>query len=154
MQMSFVDIFCASRRRHTSCALVTGVQTCALPICPVVTARLQDLMQRGHNALYRPAPPRWRRALEFLLADFPRLVRVQRGCLWASATLFVVSTVAMYLAVRWRPELVHSLLDPRKLAQFESMCDTAAAGAKLGRDSRQDAHTSELLSLMRLSYAV
>src|SRR3546814_18316335 len=25
--------FCASRRRHTICALVTGVQTCALPIC-------------------------------------------------------------------------------------------------------------------------
>src|SRR3546814_4053139 len=24
--------FCSSRRRHTSCALVTGVQTCALPI--------------------------------------------------------------------------------------------------------------------------
>src|SRR3546814_1038420 len=24
--------FCPSRRRHTSCALVTGVQTCALPI--------------------------------------------------------------------------------------------------------------------------
>src|SRR3546814_5074612 len=23
----------SSRRRHTSCALVTGVQTCALPIC-------------------------------------------------------------------------------------------------------------------------
>src|SRR3546814_2665948 len=25
--------FCSSRRRHTRCALVTGVQTCALPIC-------------------------------------------------------------------------------------------------------------------------
>src|SRR3546814_5130554 len=25
----------SSRRRHTSCALVTGVQTCALPIWPV-----------------------------------------------------------------------------------------------------------------------
>src|SRR3546814_7869139 len=25
--------FLSSRRRHTSCALVTGVQTCALPIC-------------------------------------------------------------------------------------------------------------------------
>src|SRR3546814_10386078 len=24
--------FCSSRRRHTRCALVTGVQTCALPI--------------------------------------------------------------------------------------------------------------------------
>src|SRR3546814_4326600 len=25
-------IICSSRRRHTRCALVTGVQTCALPI--------------------------------------------------------------------------------------------------------------------------
>src|SRR3546814_12241138 len=29
-----VDFFFASRRRHTRCALVTGVQTCALPISP------------------------------------------------------------------------------------------------------------------------
>src|SRR3546814_9316225 len=29
-------LFClSSRRRHTRCALVTGVQTCALPIFPV-----------------------------------------------------------------------------------------------------------------------
>src|SRR3546814_5325449 len=27
-----VIFFCSSRRRHTICALVTGVQTCALPI--------------------------------------------------------------------------------------------------------------------------
>src|SRR3546814_2621519 len=30
--------FFSSRRRHTRCALVTGVQTCALPICPSATA--------------------------------------------------------------------------------------------------------------------
>src|SRR3546814_3312357 len=33
--MVVLDIFwfcCSSRRRHTRCALVTGVQTCALPI--------------------------------------------------------------------------------------------------------------------------
>src|SRR3546814_5506488 len=28
-----VHFFFSSRRRHTRCALVTGVQTCALPIC-------------------------------------------------------------------------------------------------------------------------
>src|SRR3546814_6361112 len=28
-----VGFFFSSRRRHTRCALVTGVQTCALPIC-------------------------------------------------------------------------------------------------------------------------
>src|SRR3546814_8125880 len=33
--MCCVNIFFfSSRRRHTRCALVTGVQTCALPICP------------------------------------------------------------------------------------------------------------------------
>src|SRR3546814_7466142 len=29
----FYVFFFSSRRRHTRCALVTGVQTCALPIC-------------------------------------------------------------------------------------------------------------------------
>src|SRR3546814_20085610 len=35
--MSF--FFCSSRIRHTRCALVTGVQTCALPICPAAHVR-------------------------------------------------------------------------------------------------------------------
>src|SRR3546814_8089370 len=33
VNLSFFFFF-SSRRRHTRCALVTGVQTCALPICP------------------------------------------------------------------------------------------------------------------------
>src|SRR3546814_1384973 len=41
--------FFSSRRRHTRCALVTGVQTCALPIClrlggVEVGARLGDVL--------------------------------------------------------------------------------------------------------------
>src|SRR3546814_9339561 len=32
MCMKGCRCFCSSRRRHTRCALVTGVQTCALPI--------------------------------------------------------------------------------------------------------------------------
>src|SRR3546814_4499901 len=31
-RVSFIRFFFSSRRRHTRCALVTGVQTCALPI--------------------------------------------------------------------------------------------------------------------------
>src|SRR3546814_18752782 len=41
--------FFSSRRRHTSCALVTGVQTCALPISSVPEAGLPAP---------RPAPAR------------------------------------------------------------------------------------------------
>src|SRR3546814_3150758 len=36
----FVLFVFSSRRRHTSCALVTGVQTCALPISPQVIAEI------------------------------------------------------------------------------------------------------------------
>src|SRR3546814_4701534 len=53
--------FFSSRRRHTRCALVTGVQTCALPICveadafvdtriATVAACLEDLARlRAHG---------------------------------------------------------------------------------------------------------
>src|SRR3546814_1549293 len=34
----FIVFFFSSRRRHTRCALVTGVQTCALPICRLTSA--------------------------------------------------------------------------------------------------------------------
>src|SRR3546814_8138116 len=41
----FMFFFFSSRRRHTRCALVTGVQTCALPICGAQRQRLTDIQQ-------------------------------------------------------------------------------------------------------------
>src|SRR3546814_1233945 len=38
--------FFSSRRRHTRCALVTGVQTCALPICGQIIEHAERLA--GH----------------------------------------------------------------------------------------------------------
>src|SRR3546814_9774851 len=44
----FVLFFlCASRRRHTRCALVTGVQTCALPILKRILMATVEMMQAG-----------------------------------------------------------------------------------------------------------
>src|SRR3546814_17637278 len=51
--------FFSSRRRHTRCALVTGVQTCALPICPAGECggrgrhRLADFGLAGQGNLAR-----------------------------------------------------------------------------------------------------
>src|SRR3546814_6238265 len=39
MYFLLMFFFVSSRRRHTRCALVTGVQTCALPICVQYTKR-------------------------------------------------------------------------------------------------------------------
>src|SRR3546814_11814012 len=41
--------FFSSRRRHTRCALVTGVQTCALPIYHAREARVGGNYRRGRD---------------------------------------------------------------------------------------------------------
>src|SRR3546814_1556286 len=40
--VTFISFFFSSRRRHTRCALVTGVQTCALPICPIMVLYVDE----------------------------------------------------------------------------------------------------------------
>src|SRR3546814_9585569 len=54
---TYLVFFFSSRRRHTRCALVTGVQTCALPISIRTSTRLahanyfpEDLMQIQFSA--------------------------------------------------------------------------------------------------------
>src|SRR3546814_4197492 len=53
---SYHFFFFSSRSRHTRCALVTGVQTCALPICTCFAAmgRSYHGIRRMHEAF---APP-------------------------------------------------------------------------------------------------
>src|SRR3546814_3339090 len=66
----YIAFFFSSRRRHTRCALVTGVQTCALPIfCSAVartsalaswpvtrTVGICALIARASEELIRPRP--------------------------------------------------------------------------------------------------
>src|SRR3546814_13265496 len=51
----FIFFFFSSRRRHTRCALVTGVQTCALPIFLVVSAH-HDAAHGGGRATVTASP--------------------------------------------------------------------------------------------------
>src|SRR3546814_2360348 len=48
----FLFFFFSSRRRHTRCALVTGVQTCALPISDPCSVLLHS--DAGSHGLYGP----------------------------------------------------------------------------------------------------
>src|SRR3546814_3068923 len=54
-------VFFSSRRRHTRCALVTGVQTCALPICCCSCWRWKRSTPRRSPV---PSPPAWCRSEE------------------------------------------------------------------------------------------
>src|SRR3546814_9023982 len=111
--------FFSSRRRHTSCALVTGVQTCALPIWPAHRAVLVAAADRT---------PRDRGAGAGLGG--------RRRC----AVLDAGAGLGQDPAARGRP-------GP------PGLCTAERPSVPAARD-RSEEHTSELQSLMRISYAV
>src|SRR3546814_10744097 len=111
--------FFSSRRRHTRCALVTGVQTCALPIS-APRASAEALCEDAHRA-YRS------------------------GVNWDDLRYFLeLARTGKLTAAARRLSVEHTTVSRRVQA-----CE-ASAGAPL----RSEEHTSELQSLMRISYAV
>src|SRR3546814_4254395 len=113
--MLVIDVLCfffSSRRRHTRCALVTGVQTCALPISMKL------------NATTEMQPITWPKFAE--VHPFAPLDQVQG---------------------------YRQLFD-----ELEGMLCAAtgfdAVSLQPNAGSRSEEHTSELQSLMRISYAV
>src|SRR3546814_7309999 len=124
--------FFSSRRRHTRCALVTGVQTCALPILfdrdPAVAKReLEDA-----EAVARHALAEVRSAVTGIrAADLAAELASARLMLESSGVHLDYDTPPAGLS----PDIERGL-------------------ALVLREARSEEHTSELQSLMRISYAV
>src|SRR3546814_4081235 len=113
--------FFSSRRRHTRCALVTGVQTCALPIYRLRTER-QEVAACA-------ASPDFRQQRFKVVHVISKI-----GCgPWATAMLAGPPSSG-----RFRLEREH--VDMNLVRRMFS--------------ERSEEHTSELQSLMRISYAV
>src|SRR3546814_6537552 len=123
--------FFSSRRRHTRCALVTGVQTCALPISA------QD---------YRPGrSPRAPFGVEAFddAGDHVRLVYFGR-----------TSGLARKLFPLGEKRRVSGRLDfYGEMRQIVHPDQVVEPGDETGI-ARSEGHTSELQSLMRIPYAV
>src|SRR3546814_6253525 len=87
--LDVVVFFFSSRRRHTRCALVTGVQTCALPICFVSAGKaiidglvggIQSAPGKIWAALKSIIGGAWQKSKEFLgIASPSRLFTVMGG---------------------------------------------------------------------------
>src|SRR3546814_19008579 len=93
-----MTVFVSSRRRHTRCALVTGVQTCALPICffESTLAAYPDV------SVYLDQVPLPFPTLTSLTAfDLERLeVQIGRASCWARVCQYVsISAVAGSLKI-------------------------------------------------------
>src|SRR3546814_8895093 len=109
----------SSRRRHTRCALVTGVQTCALPICLIVVRE-----RKGSRTWCSPAP------------------------VWPPGEGSVPNKLCHAPGVSWG--VCHVAHLPCGSANRK----TRGEGEAVGAPARSEEHTSELQSLMRISYTV
>src|SRR3546814_10356908 len=67
-----IYVFFSSRRRHTRCALVTGVQTCALPIFDDLTLEADILVNNAGIQVVSPIE-------DFDPDDFRRIQRLMRS---------------------------------------------------------------------------
>src|SRR3546814_2769457 len=129
-------------RRHTKCALVTGVQTCALPIVSAAFRNLdasarEDLTHR-YDALcrhYRMEPTRNNRG-----------VAHENGAI-ESAHGHLKAAVRDALLMR-------GSADFDDLAEYRCFVDEIVARKNARCAKRSAEHTSELQSLMHITYAV
>src|SRR3546814_2903811 len=122
--------FVSSRRRHTSCALVTGVQTCALPIYRAKRPADQHA-ERARIA-------RCQRIAKQSAAD--RAYDKARGAIVPAAVIAPVISAIDAVAIA---EAAHAIIAP-----------VAIIAVGVIAAIRSEEHTSELQSLMRTSYAV
>src|SRR3546814_1746496 len=133
------------RRRHTSCALVTGVHTCALPISYPIETALAGLPQLDYTR------------------SLSRYGLSQVTVVFEDGTdlYFARQQVAQRLQQIQSqiPEGLEPQMGPISTGLGEIFMYTVDAAPEARKPdgtpwTRSEAHTSELQSLMRLSYAV
>src|SRR3546814_6841033 len=141
----------SSRSRHTSCALVTGVQTCALPISPTTSRRRR---RRSKAPPARWASKWWRAEVMAKLSkkakklaetvDSQKLHPVDEAIslVKANATSKFDETVEVAINLG---------VDPRHADQMVRGVVTLPNGTGKTVRVRSEEHTSALTSLMRIS---
>src|SRR3546814_9918945 len=139
----FCCFFFSSRRRHTRCALVTGVQTCALPIWRRFKGSLADL-EAVKDAVTLPVLRK-----DFIATPYQVLEARAAG---ADLVLLIVAALEQRLLADLHALVLELGMTP--LVETHSADEVARAGHIGARLVRSEAHTSELPSLMRISYAV
>lgn len=98
---------------------------------------LQQQVLRGHQQLYRHRSRLGAKALGFILADFPRLVREQWPFVLAAGLMFFGSLIGIALLVYLFPDLVYNLIPAEQVSEMQGMYDPDAG--HLGRSAERAA---------------
>ena len=104
---------------------------------PDLVRRLNRLVLRGHQHLYRARPGSLDRVLRFLAVDFPARVRADAAALGMASALLYLPAVVMLIAAS-EPDLLYAVLDPQQARGYEEMYDPASSHYARERDSDSD----------------
>ena len=85
--------------------------------------RLGDLSLRGHQQLYRRKLDLRQNALQFILRDFPCLIRQQWKLFWLAIALLYLPGLLLLCCILLQPDWVYSVLSPAQVMNFELMYD-------------------------------
>src|SRR3546814_4260509 len=141
----FYLFFFSSRRRHTRCALVTGVQTCALPISRIGIGVI-DLDLIGRQAMFED--------VIFDTGETERPGNIEALHLQVAGDQFHRRDPATPQTVDECAAIGEGggRTPQAKPGGISEIVDVRRAGCRYVQ--RSEEHTSELQSLMRISYAV
>lgn len=103
-----------------------------------VVERLSHLTAGAHQIVYRQSDVGAARIASTLLRRFPAMVRLQRAYVLAAALAFLLPLATMGVATYLRPELIHAVIDERRVAQFEDMYGPQAKTIGRTRDAGSD----------------
>src|SRR3546814_10083495 len=146
MMISFILFFFSSRRRHTRCALVTGVQTCALPIYSARHGHSRTCGHFGRGTIFAKAGG-W-------TSCYKRRKHMAEGN-YGTRHLMEEEMREKGMGVfenKMAPAPENKSLSSMTKADLIALAEKE--GTDLTDATRSEEHTSELQSLMRISYAV
>src|SRR3546814_3073501 len=152
--------FFSSRRRHTRCALVTGVQTCALPICTLPICPRPRSFQPSSSTTVQPAA---RRTSASQVSLYAIMISLGEGlCIAQKAGSRSPPGMSQMYGEKdtARPGAALTLcahFSAASISLVASFCGSPTMARRptiIRLPIRSEEHTSELQSLMRISYAV
>jgi uncharacterized membrane protein SpoIIM required for sporulation len=86
-----------------------------------ITERLNALVIRGYELIYRPGRGGLRKLLSFVIADFPRAVRRERRLFWLCNAVFWLPFFAMMFSSAHEIRWIQALLGAEGMASMERM---------------------------------
>lgn len=90
---------------------------------PYLIDSLNSLVLRGHQLLYQKQNQFGYQVLNFVLKEFPQIVRKNSRLVVLAMLLLYLPALLCGLAVWYEPDFIHTLFDPASLHNIESMYD-------------------------------